>query len=311
MSEYILKIKDLSKKYKGNAVVDNINLSVRKGEIYGFIGENGAGKSTTVRLITGLAAPSSGTIELFGEDTEKGLSNARKRIGALIERPTFYPDMTAYQNLEACRLQKGIPGKGCIDEILELLELSDTKRKKLKDFSLGMKQKLGIAIALLGDPEFLILDEPINGLDPMGIIEIRNLLKKLAKEKNMTILISSHILGELYQLATCYGIIHKGKMLEELTSKELDEKCKKCLNIKVDDVNKAVFVLENELNVSDFKVMPDETIKLYEHVDNSKLVSSTLAKAGIIIEQIMAKGDNLEEYFINLIGGADKQCTTL
>ena len=303
MNEYILKTKGLSKKYRNDFAVDGVNLNVKRGAIYGFIGENGAGKTTMVRMITGLAAPTAGTIELFGEHTGKGLSNARKRIGALIERPAFYPDMTAYENLEASRIQKGIPGKEAVTKILELVGLNDTKKKKVKNFSLGMKQKLGIAMALLGEPEFLILDEPINGLDPMGIIEVRELLKKLNKEKDITILISSHILGELHQLATCYGIIHKGKMLEELTAKELDEKCKRSLNIKVDDVNKAALILERELNIDNYKVLPDETIKLYEHVDNPRMVSAALAKAGIIIEQIMAKGDNLEEYFMNLVGG--------
>ncbi|APH14120.1 ABC transporter family protein [Clostridium sporogenes] len=211
--------------------------------------------------------------------------------------------MTAYQNLEAFRIEKGIPGKECIDKTLKSVGLYEDRNKKLKNFSLGMKQKLALAIALLGDPEFLILDEPINGLDPMGIKEIRELLKKLNKEKNITMLISSHILGELYQLATCYGIIHKGKLMEQITLKELDEKCKRSLSIKVDDVNKAATILETELSTNNFKVLPDGTIKLYDYVDNSRLVSSTLTKANIIIDQIMPNESNLEEYFINLVGG--------
>lgn len=211
--------------------------------------------------------------------------------------------MTAYENLEAFRIEKGIPGKECIDKILKSVGLYEDRNKKLKNFSLGMKQKLALAIALLGDPEFLILDEPINGLDPMGIKEIRELLKKLNKEKNITMLISSHILGELYQLATCYGIIHKGKLMEQITLKELDEKCKRSLSIKVDDVNKAATILETELSRNNFKVLPDGTIKLYDYVDNSRLVSSTLTKQNIIIDQIMPNESNLEEYFINLVGG--------
>lgn len=200
-------------------------------------------------------------------------------------------------------MKKGIPGKECIDKILKSVGLYEDRNKKLKNFSLGMKQKLALAIALLGDPEFLILDEPINGLDPMGIKEIRELLKKLNKEKNITMLISSHILGELYQLATCYGIIHKGKLMEQITLKELDEKCKRSLSIKVDDVNKAATILETELSTNNFKVLPDGTIKLYDYVDNSRLVSSTLTKQNIIIDQIMPNESNLEEYFINLVGG--------
>ncbi|WP_434304996.1 ABC transporter ATP-binding protein [Clostridium botulinum] len=303
MSEYILKTTNLSKRYKKDFAVNNLNISIKRGDIYGFIGENGAGKTTFIRMITGLVYPTSGEIKLFSKEEGDELGNVRKRIGALIERPAFYPYMTAYENLEAFRIEKGIPGKECIDKTLKSVGLYEDKNKKLKNFSLGMKQKLALAIALLGDPEFLILDEPINGLDPMGIKEIRELLKKLNKEKNITMLISSHILGELYQLANCYGIIHKGKLMEQITLKELDEKCKRNLSIKVDDVNKAVTILETELSTNNFKVLPDGTIKLYDYVDNSRLVSSTLTKQNIIIDQIMPNESNLEEYFINLVGG--------
>ncbi|ABS40277.1 ATP-binding cassette domain-containing protein [Clostridium botulinum] len=303
MSEYILKTTNLSKKYKKDFVVNNLNISIKRGEIYGFIGENGAGKTTFIRMITGLVAPTNGEIKLFSKEKGDELGSVRKRIGALIERPAFYPYMTAYENLEAFRIEKGIPGKECIDKILKSVGLYEDKNKKLKNFSLGMKQKLALAIALLGDPEFLILDEPINGLDPMGIKEVRELLKKLNKEKNITMLISSHILGELYQLANCYGIIHKGKLMEQITLKELDEKCKRSLSIRVDDVNKAATILETELSTNNFKVLPDGTIRLYDYVDNSRLVSSTLTKANIIIDQIMPNESNLEEYFINLVGG--------
>ncbi|APQ98270.1 ABC transporter ATP-binding protein [Clostridium botulinum] len=306
MSEYILNTTNLSKKYKKDFVVNNLNISIKRGEIYGFIGENGAGKTTFIRMITGLVAPTNGEIELFSKEKGDELGHVRKRIGALIEKPAFYPYMTAYQNLEAFRIEKGIPGKECIDKILKSVGLYEDRNKKLKNFSLGMKQKLALAIALLGDPEFLILDEPINGLDPMGIKEVRDILKKLNKEKNITMLISSHILGELYQLATCYGIIHKGKLMEQITLKELDEKCKRSLSIKVDDVNKAATILETELSTINFKILPDDTIKLYDYVDNSRLVSSTLTKANIIIDQIMPNESNLEEYFINLVGGDHK-----
>ncbi|HCL4444744.1 TPA: ABC transporter ATP-binding protein [Clostridium botulinum] len=306
MSEYILNTTNLSKKYKKDFVVNSVNISIKRGEIYGFIGENGAGKTTFIRMITGLVAPTNGKIKLFSREKGDELDNVRKRIGALIERPAFYPYMTAYENLEAFRIEKGIPGKECIDKILKSVGLYEDKNKKLKNFSLGMKQKLALAIALLGDPEFLILDEPINGLDPMGIKEVRDILKKLNKEKNITMLISSHILGELYQLANCYGIIHKGKLMEQITLKELDEKCKRSLSIKVDDVNKAATILETELSTINFKILPDGTIKLYDYVDNSRLVSSTLTKANIIIDQIMPNESNLEEYFINLVGGDHK-----
>lgn len=307
MSEYILRIKDLCKKYKNVYAVDNVNMNIKRGDIYGFIGENGAGKTTTIRLITGLIYKTKGEVELFGESNsdESKINKNRKRIGSLIERPAFYDDMTAYENLEACRIQKGIPGKKCVDETLEMLGLYSDRNRKVKNFSLGMKQKLGIAISILGDPEFLILDEPINGLDPLGIVKLRRFLKKLNKQKGMTILISSHILEELHLLATSYGIIHKGKLIEQITSEELDKKCRRNLNIKVDNVEKATIILEKELNTNNFKVMEDERIKLYDFIDNSKLVSSAFSKSGIIIEEITAKGDSLEDYFMNLIGGAN------
>ncbi|MBI6875658.1 ATP-binding cassette domain-containing protein [Clostridium aciditolerans] len=301
--EYVLRTINLIKKYRNNLVVDGVNINIKQGEIYGFIGENGAGKTTIFRMITGLASPTDGSIELFGEHREKKMAILRKRIGALVERPALYIGMTAYENLEACRLQKGIPGRESVEKVLELLKIYDIKDKKVKDFSLGMKQKLGIALALLGDPEFLILDEPINGLDPIGIMEVREALKKLNKERNTTILISSHILRELYEIATSYGILHKGKILEELTSKQLNEKCRRSLSIKVDNLNKALLVLERKLNINNFKVLPDGTIRVYQYVDNPGIISTAIFKEDIVIEQIMPSEENLEDYFKSLIGG--------
>ncbi|MHC6180443.1 ABC transporter ATP-binding protein [Clostridium sp. JNZ X4-2] len=303
MTDYIVKTIDLSKKYKDNLVVNNLNLNIKRGEIYGFIGKNGAGKSTTMRILTGLSKPTSGKINLFGFDSKNKINNFRKRIGALIESPALYPDMSAYENLEACRIQKGVPGKKSTEKLLEFVDLSNCGKKKVKNFSMGMKQKLGLAIALMGDPELLILDEPVNGLDPMGIVQIREKLKKLNKDKNMTILISSHILGELYQLASCFGIIHKGKLIEELTLEDLNKKCKRSLNIKVDDIQKSVVILERELNTDNFSVLADETIALYDYIDNPGKISNALSKSNITVEQIVTKGQNLEDYFMNLIGG--------
>ncbi|CAB1248688.1 ATP-binding cassette domain-containing protein [Clostridium sp. MT-14] len=303
MTDYVVKTTDLSKKYKNNLVVNNLNLNIKRGKIYGFIGENGAGKSTTLRMLTGLSKPTSGKINLFGFDSENKISNIRKRIGALVESPAFYPNMSAYENLEACRIQKGIPGKKCTEKVLEFVDLSNCGKKKLKNFSMGMKQKLGLAIALIGNPELLILDEPVNGLDPIGIVQMREKLKKLNKDKNMTIIISSHILGELYQLASCFGIIHRGKLVEELTLKALNKKCRRSLNIKVDNIQKTAVILERKLNTTNFTVLPDKTIALYDYIDNPGKVSSILSKENITIEQILATGENLENYFINLVGG--------
>ena len=303
MSDFILKTNQLTKKYRNIAALDNINLSIKKGDIYGFIGQNGAGKSTLLRMITGLSFPSEGSFELFGNENSKMLTESQKRIGAIIESPALFPNMTAYENLEVHRLQKGIPGRDCIKNTLELVGLSNTGKKKAKNFSLGMKQRLGLAIALLSDPEFLILDEPTNGLDPMGIVELRELIKKLNKEKGLTILISSHILSELYQLANQYGIIHKGKLLEELSAKELDERCKQHLRIKVDQPTMGTTVLESKLSTTDFEVLQDGTIKLYDYLDNVREVSLALTDSGLVIEHLSQNGDSLESYFSNLVGG--------
>lgn len=219
--EKILEAKDICKAYGKNMVLNQVNLTIKAGEIYGLVGENGAGKSSLMKVITGLTKPTSGEISLFGK---KNLEDERNKIGCLIENPALYMDMTARQNLEIQRTQRGIPGKSSIDEVLEIMDLKDAGNKRVKAFSLGMKQRLGIAIALLGRPQLLILDEPINGLDPTKIIYVREVLKNMNEEDGTTILISSHILPELHQLATVYGFIHHGKMLQQITDKELDEK---------------------------------------------------------------------------------------
>lgn len=303
MEDYVLKTYHLSKKYQDKMALNKVNLSIEKGSIYGFIGQNGAGKSTLIRLITGLAYPTTGTFALFGESNGQELIEARKRIGTIIEGPALYPNMTASENLEAHRLLKGIPGKDCIEETLILVGLSNTGKKKAKNFSLGMKQRLGLAIALLGDPEFLILDEPINGLDPMGVVEIRELLKKLNQEYGITILISSHILSELHLLATHYGIIHEGELLEQFSAKELNEKCQQYLHIKVDNTNKAATVIERHFKTQDFEVMPEGSIKLFAYVDVPRKVSKALTSEGLVIEQFMPMGEDLETYFTKRIGG--------
>lgn len=303
MKEIVFQAKDLCKEYNGNKALDNMNIEIRKGEIYGFIGENGAGKTTTIRMLTGLAKPTSGSMELFGKSNHKDLQQVRRNIGCIIESPAIYPDMTAVQNLEVQRIQRGIKDKKCIQEVLEIVDLTNTGKRKSKDFSLGMRQRLGLAIALLGEPEFLILDEPTNGLDPMGIVEMRNLLKRLNQEKNKTILISSHILSELHQMATCFGIIHKGKMMEQLTAAELDEKCKKHVSITVTDITKALPILENELHTKNFEVDKNNVIKLRDYIDNVEVVSSALFRGDVGIKDISVRGDDLETYFTNLIGG--------
>ena len=303
MKEVILKTYNITKKYGNQVAVNNVNMTIRKGEIYGFIGQNGAGKTTLIRLITGLIHKTGGEIELLGATGENELNKSRTMVGSLIETPSFYTNMTARENLEVSRLVRDIPGKKCIDEVLELVGLKDVEKKKVKNFSLGMRQRLGIANALMGNPKLLILDEPINGLDPMGIVEIRELLKKINKEKDMTILISSHILSELSELATTYGIISNGKLIEEITAEELAEKCRQYIDLKVDDTSRAVTLLERELGISDYEVLEDKKIKVFSNLENVGEVNSILSKSGVIVESISIKGENLEEYFMNKIGG--------
>lgn len=303
MKKVVLKTYNITKKYGEQLAVDNVNMTIKKGDIYGFIGQNGAGKTTLIRLITGLIHKSGGEIELLGANEENELNKARTMVGSLIESPSLYTNMTARENLEVSRLVRNIPGNKCIDEVLELVGLKDVEKKKVKNFSLGMRQRLGIANALMGNPKLLILDEPINGLDPMGIVEIRELLKKINKEKDMTILISSHILSELSELATTYGIISNGKLIEEITAKQLSEKCRQYIDLKVDNTARAVILLERELGISDYEVLEDSNIKVFSNLDNVGEVNSLLSRSGIIVESISVKGENLEEYFMNKVGG--------
>ena len=302
MSEIICQTTELCKNYKNFHVLQNVNLSINRGEIYGLIGENGAGKSTLIRILTGLAFQSSGVVSLFGKT--ENLRYERAKIGCTVEMPALYKDMTAKQNLEIQRVQRGIPDKKSISKTLELVGLSNTNKKKVNDLSLGMKQRLALAIALLGEPEFLILDEPVNGLDPTGIIELRELLKKLAKENHVTILISSHILSELNQLATCYGFLHHGKLLKQITATELSEECKRHIKLKTDDTKKTVTVLEEQLKIKNFSIYPDNFIRVYEKLEETYTISKTLSSNGIVVEEISVQGEELETYFENLIGGS-------
>ncbi|AKN30881.1 bacitracin ABC transporter ATP-binding protein [Clostridium carboxidivorans P7] len=305
MNSSILKISKVTKKYKNINVLDNVNMTIKKGQIYGLIGLNGAGKSTLIRIITGLVSEDSGSVELFGEHEKDKIENSRKRIGAIIETPALYENKTAYENIHINRIQKGIPGEDCIEKVLNMVGLNDIKDKKVKTLSLGTKQILGIAMALLGEPEFLILDEPINALDPIRIIEIRELLKRLNEEYGVTMLISSHILGELYHIANHYGIIHKGKLIEEITIDELNDRCKKFIHIKVDNSANAAVILNKKLNTLNYNVFPGNVIKLYDYIEESGKVTEILVKEGVTVEQIMPMGEDLETYFSEVIGGLE------
>ncbi len=307
MREVILATKNLTKKYGKVNAVQSINLEIKQGEIYGLVGKNGAGKTTLLRLITGQAYATEGEVSLFDETSYEGLNKGRKRIGAIIEVPSFYSYMTAAQNLEYYRIQRGIPGKHCVDDALIEVGLSNVGNKKYKSFSLGMKQRLGLALALMNKPEILLLDEPINGLDPFGIVEIRNLLLKLSQEKKITILISSHILSELSNLVTYYGFIDNGKMLKQLSCEELSKECNKYLEIKVDKVEVMTALLETKLGCTSYKVTPDYAIQINDYVDQPTKISELAVGNGVGLYSMIQKEINLENYFIQLVGGKSNE----
>lgn len=303
MKDCVMRITNLTKKYNQTLALDDVSITLKKGKIYGFIGQNGAGKTTLIRIITGLSFPDKGQIEMFGENGQKGLEKARRSIGCMVEHTALYPNLSAQENLELQRKLKGISDKDVINRVLKIVGLEDTKKKKFKNFSMGMKQRLGIAAALIGDPEFLILDEPINGLDPVGIVEIREMLLKLNNEYNITILISSHILGELYTLATDYIIINKGKIVDTFTLEQLDEKCKNHIVIEPDNVEHAKTVLKNKLIIEDYIQTKDNRIKIFDENIDRKSLAKAFYKAGVILTELSCSGKSLESYFIDIIGG--------
>jgi ABC-2 type transport system ATP-binding protein len=299
--EYVLQTNGLTKMFGKRAAVNKVNLSVRKGDIYGFIGRNGAGKTTLIRLVSGLAKPSEGSIKLFESDD---LGKQRRKTGTMIENPAVFPHMTARQNLHYyCRLL-GMDPANTIDEMLALVGLTDTYKKKAKNFSLGMKQRLAIAIALMDNPEFLMLDEPINGLDPSGIKEIRELILKLNREKNITILISSHILGELSKIANRYGVINNGSLVDEFTSEELLTRCVGELEIKVDNAEKAGEILLKLLGSGMYGIFDMNTVRTRE-LDKAGMIITELAKNGVIVSGSAVVGQDLEGYFLYLMNATD------
>lgn len=302
MEDIVLATHGLTRAYGRTLALDQVSVTVRRGEIYGLVGRNGAGKTTLMRLVTGQSAITSGSLELFGA-TGSAVRQERSRTGAMIETPSFSPFLGARENLEYYRIQRGIPGKDAVEEALELVKLTDTGTKTFKTFSLGMKQRLGLALALMNHPDFLILDEPINGLDPEGVAQFRQLLKKLNREKHTTILISSHILTELSSIATCYGFLEKGRLVEEITAQALQEKCRTCLRLRVSDAAKAAVVIHIQLGTEKFQVMPDNTIELYDYLDRPQEVSGALAQEGVSLLSMEQRGSDLESYFLNLIGG--------
>lgn len=303
MKEIILQTENLTKKYGAYTVLDNVSISLEKKHIYGFIGENGAGKSTFMKIITGLTYPTSGTYSIMGKESSREREKMRRHIGSMIEEPALYPNYTIIQNLELQRTLVGNPDKLASDKVLEMVDLSDAKNKKVHTLSMGMKQRLSIAMALIGNPQILILDEPINGLDPKNIVALRNLLQKLNEEKNITIFISSHILSELYLLATDYIFIHKGKIIDVITHDELEARCRKYICIKTDAVPMALTVLDKIMDNPEYKVVSEDTIHLYSDMDNIEKISRAFMQHEIVITELSVMEQTLEDYFMGITGG--------
>lgn len=300
--DYVLKTNALCKKYKDYKALNGLSMNVPKGAIYGFVGKNGAGKTTLIRLICGLQEPSSGEYTLYGrKNTDKDIVESRRRMGAVVETPSVYLDMTAEDNLKQQFRILGLPSFEGLHGILQLVGLENTGKKKAKNFSLGMRQRLGIAIALAGDPDFLVLDEPANGLDPQGIIEIRELILKLNREQQITVLISSHILDELSKLATHYGFIDNGRLVKELSADELEAACRKCVRMEVSDTKALARVLDG-MGI-DYKITADQTADVYAKVNISRL-TVTLAKENCELIAVQERDESLESYYVSLVGGA-------
>lgn len=299
--EYVLKTNALCKHYKHFKALNGLTMNIPKGAIYGFVGKNGAGKTTLIRLICGLQEPTSGEYFLYGlKNSEKEILKSRRRMGAVVETPAIYLDLTAIENMKEQYRILGIPSNDSIPKLLKLVGLENTGNKKARNFSLGMRQRLGIAIALAGNPDFLVLDEPANGLDPQGIIEMRELILKLNREYQITVLISSHILDELSRLATHYGFIDNGKMVKEISAEELEASCCKCIRLEVTNVQTLVRVLD-EMKV-DYKVISDKEADVFAKVNVSKL-AVTLLKENCEVISMQERDESLESYYVSLVGG--------
>ena len=299
--EYIMTTEGLTKTYGSKDAAKDINIHIREGEVYGLIGRNGAGKTTIMRMLSGLSAPTSGTFTLFGDSGAKAKSHLNQ-VGVLIEHPGLYPKKSAYENLYIKCLGMGYKKKNYINELLEIVGLENVGKKPAGSFSLGMRQRLGIALALVGDPKMIILDEPINGLDPQGIVEVRQMLAKLRDERKITIMISSHILEELSKLADSYGIIHEGELMDEFTSEELNRRCGQYISVKTTDNESAVRTLKNE-GFNNVEIDNDDIIRVSERIEESLQINTLLMNAKIGVKEIFVNNISLEDYYLSVTGG--------
>ncbi|MCR5802771.1 MAG: ABC transporter ATP-binding protein [Clostridia bacterium] len=303
MSNIVLETKGLTKKYGKSTVIDNFSFKVEKGHICGLIGPNGAGKTTIMKIMAGLTKSNGGSLELFG--TGKDLDRNRRRISFLIENPMLDINMSAYKNMEYIKYLKGIPTSEKIEDVLEFVGLADAKDKKVKKFSLGMRQRLAIGMAILSKPEILVLDEPVNGLDPEGIVDVRKMIKRLVHEEEVTVLISSHILSELSELCTDYAIINHGCLVESITAEDLEVKCENHITLKTDDINRTATILEGKLGISKYKVFRDEEVHIFEKLDDVSTVSRAITDSGLTILKLVEEGASLEEYYLSKVGGSN------
>ena len=298
----ILELTEVSKKYGKNEVVHPITMQLQKGHIYGLIGPNGAGKTTIMKLLAGLTANTGGEIRAFGSLMwGKGSVENRNRMSFMVETPYLDGSMTARQNMQYIRYVRGVADESRIDEVLDYVGLSDTGKKKVSKFSLGMRQRLGIGMALLSSPELMVLDEPVNGLDPEGIVDVRNMLRKLCHEREMTILISSHLLSELSELCTDFAIINHGSLVDWLSREELMEKCRSYIAVKTDNISETVACLEQKLNISEYKIVSGDEFRIYERLDELELVSRTITDSGFTITKLTTEGESLEEYYLSRV----------
>ena len=297
--DYIMELDGLTKSFKKKKAVDNFSLKVEKGHICGLIGPNGAGKTTIMRMMAALTEPDSGDMKFFGSTD---LDAARKRMSFIIEEPYMERSMTAHENMQYLRYVRGVADESRIDSLLEFVGLEDVGKKKVDQFSLGMRQRLGIAMSLISKPEIMVLDEPINGLDPEGIIDIRKMLLKLAQEEKISILISSHILKELSELCTDYAIVNHGQLIEKLSHKELLEKTKTFIDLRTNDIGRTCTVLEDSLGIREYKVNHDNEIMIFERLDEIEHISSTVTSNGLIITKLTVEGESLEDYYIGKVG---------
>lgn len=300
MKEAVIEAKSLTKQYKELAALDHVDITVRRGDIYGLIGDNGAGKSTFLKIVAGQIFPTGGYVRLFGSEDERAVRKNRSRMGALVENAGFFPKMSVEKNMEYFRIQRGIPGKEKVESVLSTVNLWEKRKVKCEKLSMGMKQRFGLALALLGEPELLVLDEPINGLDPSGIIEMRTLLMKLNQEKRVTILLSSHILAELEQIATVYGFLSHGALLEEISAKELHEKCSNFIDLRLSEPDRYAAILETEIPGTPYQILHDGTVRIINPGKEPDRYGSLAFSHGIGVKGMDEHHMSLEEYYVEI-----------